>query len=125
MVMVRDLDEWHKLVRVASEEGVVTEAEAGTTRDGEGEGLEPGGAGFWLRDHDDVVAAGVEGVLDLQDFIEDLSSMPVLVVLDQWCRPPLSRGKCGNEIFAAYGFGFGFGWNNVVFRPAGGTLLSR
>lgn len=115
----RDLNEWHKALRVDSEERVVAEALDATIDDGEGEGLEPGRAALGLRDDDRVVAAGSEGVLHLQDFLKDMRSMPVLAVLDQWCRPPLSCGKCGNEIF----WPCGFGWNSRVFRP-GGTLLS-
>jgi hypothetical protein len=43
-VRIGDLDEWHEVLRVTSEEGVVAEAQAGTVGDGEGEGLEPGRA---------------------------------------------------------------------------------
>jgi hypothetical protein len=63
----RDLDERHEMLRVTSEERVVSEAVAEAVGDGEDEGLEPGGAAFGLRGEDDVVVAGLVGILDLQD----------------------------------------------------------
>ena len=60
---------------MASEEGVVAEAQSSTVGDREDDGLEPGHAALWQRDKDDVVATGIEGFLNLQDLLEDMRSI--------------------------------------------------
>jgi hypothetical protein len=44
--------------------------------------------------------------------------MPVVAVLEEWCRPPFSCWKCGDEIFGAHGFG----WNSVFRWTTGGSV---
>ncbi|KAF7013377.1 hypothetical protein CFC21_027463 [Triticum aestivum] len=86
-----DLDERHEVLCVAGEERVVggAEAVAGPRGDGEGEGLEPGGAALGLRGKDDVVCAGQEGSSGAQDPLQHPRLEPVALVLDERLRPPL------------------------------------
>jgi hypothetical protein len=67
--------------------------------------------------HNDVIAAGFEGGLDMKDLLENIGSMPVVAVLEEWCRPPFYHWKCGDEIFGAHGFG----WNSVFRWTTGGS----
>ena len=87
----RDLDVRHEVMRVAGEERVVggAEAVAGPRGDGEGEGLEPGGATLGLRGEDGIVGAGREGPAGAQDPLQDPRLEPVALVLDERLRPPL------------------------------------
>ena len=61
---VGDFYEGHQVLRVAGEERVVAEAVARAVGDGEGKGFQPGCAALGQRGEDDVVAAGLEGILE-------------------------------------------------------------
>ena len=82
---------------------MVAEAVARAVGDGEGKGFQPGCAALGQRGEDDVVAAGLEGVLEQHDVANQVRSAPVVLVQNHWLRPPFPCWQCADEVLQVLG----------------------
>mgnify|MGYP005849637023 CR=1 FL=1 len=79
---VGHLEKWHEVLGVVGEQRVVVAGDgvAKAVGDGEGKGLEPGGAALWLRDEEDVVGARLELLLHDLDALHGRGSQPTALI---------------------------------------------
>lgn len=126
---VRQLQEWHEILRVAGEHGVgmASDRVPGAVGNCEREGLEPGGAALWVCGEEDVVGAWPELGLHEHDAPDQFGREPEALEEEERFPPSFSGRKPGCEalslLWAAMA-GLNFGLSHGMERGTVGVSES-
>jgi hypothetical protein len=123
---VGHLEEGHEVLWVAGEKRVSVVAGGGMEEavgDGEGEGLEPGGAALWVRDKEDVVGARLELLLHQLDALHGPRPQPAALVKYPESFRLWSKALVSDAVMVALALRIGHGGEQLCIELNWGWCL--